>query len=450
MISRSSKNSIDSSKPSIGMLSLTNERTLQEEKKNFTIKCKFIFKIILLLLSIATIVYLISNYQNFNSNFPNDLYIKIIKNYDSIVCWARAIDIFSNYHIFIFFFILGFCKWNLYKSYIHILGFFICEYTVFFLKLIFKKLPVVLDLEFDKKILSPESLNSLCGFTSEFECPSYRAAYVIYSNMSFISLLFKEKKLKKNKKTKIIVTIIFVIISLALNTSLILLLQSTISSIIIGTSIGFIIYFFTFSLLKIDYDRNEQLLAFLDVNIFYYVIINVVLFTVMLVLDLFIDPKEEEINKYNHLCGNTSYNYKKLDSETFFKSLFFYCNLIMIISIKLQRKLIFKKDGYFVSRNFYVNEIIDQNTLLSKIKNEETYKFDKVDFIKYICKVLIILGISLIVYLIFVVIKYFREKNYILLSIIAYVLPINLLVVFLFLFSKRLFIYLDLEFYNDE
>jgi hypothetical protein len=268
--------------------------------------------------------------------------------------------------------------------------------------------------------------------------------------MSFISLLFKEKNLKKNKKTKIIVTIIFVIISLALNTSLILLLQSTISSIIIGTSIGFIIYFFTFSLLKIDYDRNEQLLAFLDVNIFYYVIINVVLFTVMLVLDLFIDPKEEEINKYNHLCGNTSYNYKKLDSETFFKSLFFYCNLIMIISIKLQRKLIFKKDGYFISRNFNVNEIIDQNTLLSKIKNEETYKFDKVDFIKYICKVLIILGISLIVYLIFVVIKYFREKNYILLSIIAYVLPINLLVVFLFLFSKRLFIYLDLEFYNDE
>ena len=344
---------------------------------------------------------------------------------------------------------MGFCQWNIYKSFIHFYGFFICEYIVFSLKLIFRKQPIILTLDFNKNDLSSESLKLLCEFTSEYECPSYRSVYVIYSYMSFITLLFKEKKLKNNKITKIILRIIFIIISLAINASLILLLQSSICSIIIGTAIGFIIYFFMFNLLKIDYDRSEQMLAFLNTNIFIYIFINIIFFCVIFLLNIFVEPKDEEIENFNNLCGNTYYNYKKLNSETFFKSLFFYCNLIMIISIKLQRKLIFKQDGYFVSRNFYVNEIIEQNNLLSRITNEETYKFNKIVFIKYMCKVFICLGIALVVYLMFVIIKYYRGEYYTILSIIAYFLPINLLVIFLFLFSKILFIHLDLEIYND-
>jgi len=65
------------------------------------------------------------------------------------------------------------------------------------------------------------------------------------------------------------------------------------------------------------------------------------------------------------------------------------------------------------------------------------------------CKVFICLGIALVIYLMFVIIKYYRGEYYELLSIIAYFLPINLLVIFLFLFSKILFIHLDLEIYND-
>ena len=437
-------------KQSLGMISISTERDILENKKKSKIKYKFYFKVFVLILSISLIIFLITNFDNFNSDFTEGLYEKILENYEPIIFWAKIIDFLSNYQIFVFFFILGFCQWNLYKSYLHILGFFICIYVVFSLKLIFRKLPIVLNLSFNKKIISAESLNSLCEFTSEFECPSYRAAYVIYSNLSFINLLFKEKKLKNHKTTKIILRIVFTLISLSLNAFLILLLQSTITGILIGTLIGFIIYFFMFSLLKIDYDRSEQMLSILKFKTIYYIFINIFLFAVMFLLDFFIDLDDEEQRRYNDLCGNTNYKYKQLDSETFFKSLFFYCNLVMIISIKLQRKYIFKQDGYFVSRNFYVSEIIETNNLLSKITNEETYKFNKVFFIKYLCKVFIILGISLIAYLIFAVIEYFRSESYILLSVILYVLPINALVIFIFFFSKSLFIHLDLEIYNDE
>ena len=225
-------------------------------------------------------------------------------------------DLLSNYHIFIVFFIFGFCQWNIYKSYIHFFGFFICEYIIFLLKIIFRKRPLILDLDFNKKELSDDSLNIICEFTSDYECPSYRAAYIIYSYMSFINLLFKEKKIKKNKCVKIFLRIIFIILSLSINAALIILLQATISSILIGSAIGFIIYFFMFSLLKIDYDRSEQMLSILNFNIIFYIIINVILFLIMIFLNIFLNGSKEDENfeKFQDLCRNTEHSYKKFSS----------------------------------------------------------------------------------------------------------------------------------------
>ena len=436
------------SNQSIGILSIVSERVTQRENK--TKKCQLFLKISILLISFGIIIYLFIDYTNFNDLFPKKIYSKIIDNYDKINTYAKIIDYLSNYHIFILFFLFGFCQWNVYKSYIHFFGFFICEYIVFLLKTILRKYPLILNLEFNKKNLSDKSLSTLCEFTSDYECPSYRAAYVIYTYMSFITLLFKEKKLKNKKCIKFMLRIFFIIFSVAINASLILLLQDTISSIVMGSAIGFIIYFFMFSLLKIDYDRSEQMLSFLNVNIIFYILINVFFFFVMFFCNLFIKGNEnQEKEKMQNLCGNTSYNYKKLYWETFFKNLFFYCNLTMIFCIKLQRKYIFKTDGYFVSRNFSVEEIIEPNNLLARITNEETNKFNKYFFFQYLCKVLICVGVALFVYLIFVIIKYYRGKYYALLSILAYSLPINLLIIFLFLFAKITFIYFNLEVYND-
>ena len=435
---------------SIGIFSIVSVKSFKKNDTSTKI-LKLIIKIFIFIISFGIIIYIFIDYKKFNDILPNDLYSKIIENYDSIIIYSKIIDYLSNYHIFIIFFLFGFCQWNIYKSYIHFFGFFIVEYIVFILKLIFRKRPLILDLDFDKKELSNDSLNTLCEYTSEYECPSYRAAYVIYTYMSFVTLLFKEKKLKNNRCAKLTLRIIFIILSLAVNSSLILLLNAPIGSIIIGSAIGFIIYFFMFSLLKIDYDRSEQMISILNFNIFFYILINVILFFGIFFLKMFLNSNDDEDNeKFQNLCGNTTYNYKKMSSETFFKNLFFYCNLTMIICIKLQRKLIFKTDGYFISRNFNFEEIIEPNNLLAQITNEETNKFNKYFFFKYLSKLLICVIVSLFVYLIFTIIKYYRDKSYVLLSILAYSVPINILIIFLFLFAKILFINLDLEIYNYE
>ena len=439
------------SNPSFGIYSIISDINTQKEKNTKANNWKLIIRIILIILSFGIIIFLFIDYNAINNLFPKKIYLKIIKNYELFIVYTKIIDFFSNYYIFMIIFIFGFCQWNIYKSSVHFFGFFICQYTIFLLKLIFRNPPLLLNLDFNKEDLSDEVLDILCDYTSEFECPSFRAAYVIYSYMSFITLLFKEKKLKNMKKTKIFFIIIFVIICLIINASLILFIQSSISSIIIGSLIGFIIFFFMFNLLKIDYNRKEQMLAFLNVNIFFYILINIILFFTIFIINKIFNIKENnKSDKFKDICGESNYNYKKIDSETMIQSLSFYCNLTMIISIKIQRKLIFKNDGPFLSRNFSVEEIIEQDNLLASIKNNETYKIGKTLFIKYLCKVLLCIVIELICYLIFIILKYYRDENYIIFSILAYILPINLLVIFLFVFAKYLFIHLDLEINNDS
>ena len=85
---------------------------------------------------------------------------------------------------------------------------------------------------------------------------------------------------------------------------------------------------------------------------------------------------------------------------------------------------------------------------MSQIKNKETLKFNTNHILKYLSKVFICLGIAFVSYLIYQIIKYFIKENYILLSILLYVVPTNFLIIFLFFFSKLIFLKLDLEIKN--
>ena len=429
------------------LFSLRSERSLPKKKNSKTFK--LFLRIITIIIVFGFILYIFIDYNDFNELIiSEDLYQRILKNYDKIYIYAYIINLLTNYHIFLFFFIIGFCLWNVYKSYTHIFGFFIIQLIIIILKLIFRKKAKILSIDFDKNILSAESINSICEFTSEYECPSYRAAYAVYSYMSFISLLFKEKKLRKKKKIKFGFIIFFILICIFLNISLIFLLQNTIGSIIIGSGIGFIIYFFMFSLLKIDYDRNEQMISILNFKFQYYFLINIIIAIIILFLYLFLDIDENEKKEFLKICEGTYYKFKEMHLETIFKSIYFFSNLTVIISIKLQKKYFFRSDSIFISRNFNVEEITDEGNIITHIKNEETLKFNTKHIVKYLCKVLICFWIAFVSYLIYQITNNFRDENYQLFSFLTYLIPSNLLLIFLFFCSKRLFLLLDLEIYN--
>jgi hypothetical protein len=428
---------------SIGYFSVLSEEN--SSKKSKMKIWKLTLKIISIIIILGLIVYLLIDYENFNSFLSDEIYEKILKNFDRIKIYIDIINYLTNYHIFFICFIFGFCIWNIYKSFIHILGFISIGFVVFCLKLLFMKKPQIFNLDYSKYYLSHESIYKICEFTSEYECPSYRAAYVVYSYMSFISLLFKEKKFRNKTLPKIFCKVFFSILCIFLNLSLIILVQNTLAGIFIGAGIGLIAYIFMFSILKIDYDRNEQMLSIINFNIFYYLLINIAIVAVILCLYFFIDIDDNEKENFKALCGETGFYFKEMNLETIFKTLIFFCNFTMIICIKLQRKYIFQSDGAFLSRNFNEEEILEENNLVTHIKGVETLKFNTKNVVKHLCKILICLAIALCVYLLFEIFKFFKDENYITFSILTYLVPTNILIIFLFFFSKWLFIYFDLE-----
>lgn len=435
----------DGSEGSYGISNLITGRNSEQEKiKTNKKRLRKILKGILIFICLGIIIYLFID-DSLDKAIPITFYDKIIKNYKNILPYTYIINFFTNYFIFILFFIFGFCLWNIYKSFMHFLGYFSCYYILFFLQLLIKREPLLLTLSFDKDRLSTEELDTLCEYTTEYGKPSYRAAFIIYSYLSFIALLFKEKKLRDNIKCKAILYFIFSIICILLNISLIFLLQDTVQSILIGMLIGFIIYFFMFSTLRINYGHTEQMLFILNLNIIYYILINLILFFILFSLYKFKPSNPEIDNKFKNLCGNTEHYFKNMNLETFVKSLIFYCNIIMIISIKIQRKCMFKTDNLFISRNFLLHEIMERELLMSRISDKETNKINLSQFFYYICKVLICVLFGLINYLILMIIDYYQKKTYEIASILSSVVPINLMVICIFIFAKPIFIKLRLE-----
>ena len=100
-------------------------------KKTNTDKYKLILKIIAIIIAFGIILYILIEYKNFNSFLPDDIYKTILENYDKLIIFADIINLLTNYHIFFICFIIGFCVWNIYKSFIHILGFISIGFLVF-------------------------------------------------------------------------------------------------------------------------------------------------------------------------------------------------------------------------------------------------------------------------------------------------------------------------------
>ena len=93
-------------------------------------------------------------------------------------------------------------------------------------------------------------------------------------------------------------------------------MQNTLAGIFIGAGIGLIAYIFMFSILKIDYDRNEQMLSIINFNIFYDLLINIAIVAVILCLYFFIDIDDNEKENFKALCGETGFYFKEMNLET--------------------------------------------------------------------------------------------------------------------------------------
>ena len=406
----------------------------KEKKENKKKNKRIIINLIIIIITLIIITIVFFQQEKIDKFFEN----YYLSTYDSShLLLFYLIDSFSTYKIIIVIFVFGFCQWNIYKNTIMVLGNLLCYYIIFLLKLILKTDPFINYIK-NLKTNSNNNINinedyykTIKKFASEYGCPSFRSTLTIFAYLSFVELLFKEKNYKRNKICKYIFYIIFTIIIIIIIFFLIIFLTNSATNILVGALIGFMIYFIMFHLLRIDYDRSDQMIALLKIKTLYYIIINIIMVFILYIIYIIDDS-----NNSTHL-------------KTFLKSLCFTYNITMIISLKLLKNCYYKSDSIFVSRNFLVDEILDEDNLFNRISKEEVRKWDKTKILNYVYRCLICLiatvGCILIRYLLFLIWKNLdndenkKSVNYLIFGLIYYLLPFHLLMFSLFFVSKVLF-----------
>ena len=409
--------------------------TKKEQKDNKKKNKRKILNLIIMITTLILIIifsYLRKNIDTFSEKYFLSFYE------DNKLFYFYLIDFVSTYKIIILIYVFGFCQWNIYKSVVMALGNLLCYYIIFVLKLILKTNSFTKHIDYIRNnsteiIISDEYYHIVNKLASGYSCPSLRSTLIIFAYLSFVELLFKEKNFKRNRICKYIFYIIFIIIIIIINWCMILFLLNSASNVLVGTLIGFIIYFIMFQLLRIDYDRSDQMIQLLKIKIIYYLLINIIMVFIVYIIYLFDSNPNDDI----------------IPIKTFLKSLCFTYDITMIISLKLLKDCYYKSDSIFISRNFLVDEILDEDNLFNRISNEEIRKWDKRKILNYLYRCLICLvmtgGCALLMYLISLIFESIENEkgkkgaSYFICGLIYYLLPFHLLMYLLFFISKVLF-----------
>ena len=354
----------------------------------------------------------------------------------------QAVYYLSSPFAFILILILFYNHWNVHQSLVFHIGFQICVYLSSLLQMIISRNTLFIEKEYP-----PNN----CELSSYFSSPANESVISAYIYLSFVTTLFGKKKMNKNSVIKVITYIFAILLILFLNTVLFFQKVYYLMDIIFGLSIGFGVYYMLYCVINQRFERPHQMLYFVKLNIFYFLITNFVLFGVYLFVYFWIRNRD---NKYNEIYGSLCPEYKfvHIEYEVFGEGLIFISNLIAILAIKCEYLIIFNKsDDNFSAYNFtfYIDEYTDKDTIASFLTKGTYKQWNDTTFMKYLMRVFISFLVFFISIITMLFINY-NESNYIYLKLINKLLPLNLVASFLFFFSKLLFKYFKLSNYIKQ
>lgn len=356
--------------------------------------------------------------------------------------YLQTIFYLSSPFAFIFILILFYNYWNVHQSLVFHIGFQICVYLSSLIQMILQRCTL-----FIEKGYKPNN----CKFSSYFSSPAYESVISTYLYLSFVTTLFGKKKTNKKTVIKIISYILIIILILFINTVLFLQKVYYFMDIIFGLSIGFGVYYMLYCVIQQKFENSKQMIYFVKLNIFYFLITNFVLFGIYLFIYFWLRNQDHKYNEiYQLLCPE--YKFVHIEYEVFGEGLIFLSNLIVIIAVKCEYLIIFNKSNEnFTVYNFnlYIDEYTDKDTIASFLTKGTYKQWNDTTFLKYLIRVLISFLVFFISIITMLFINY-TESNYFYLKLINKLLPLNLVSSFLFFFSKLLFKYLNISNYIKQ
>lgn len=337
----------------------------------------------------------------------------------------------SSPYTFMILFILTFNFWNAHQSLIFLIGYSACIYLSSFIQMILMRSPYFIDNNSDIPV-------GVWSRAKYFSSPANESVFSTYMFLALTFISVTKRALKKKKAIKVVCYLLTIIIIAFINVTLLFQKVYYFWDIIFGVALGGMVFTLFFCVTKQKFDNSKQLQYFIKLNIFYYILANIIPFAAFLFVFLLRRTTDEKKYQNEH---NKDYAYVSLIMETFTRGLVFISNFIAIVAVKFEYLITFNKseDNFdMYNFNITIQTGADIDTLYSSLTKTNGKRWNDTNVFMYLARVVI----CLIVFIILHLPTYFFAENkeyYTLFLIINQTLAPILLVVFIFFCTKPLF-----------
>ena len=309
-----------------------------------------------------------------------------------------------------------FCFVNVYKVYILSMTIFLSNFVSSTLSFIFHS---------PKPYMAFYKIKPIANF-NEWGSPNTQILVLVSFALTLYKVFTENKVMERKLWAKIVIIIILVAYSFI---DIFLLFASgncSYNQIILSLFMAVIIFIFIFYCLKVDLNKSKQFYDFMKFKIHNYLVINLLLFTFQVVLNLFIIDKGD-LEYYSNnaseqikLMPTNSFtdkfcNYRKifiLNSGNFCNLIIYLMNIVAFVSVKADLRFTYKNNYNSWSENNFEKPRIDSlgnNNLLddnSGVNNDyaniEQSQWNHLGAFRGIVRMILVLIVTLVILSIFV------------------------------------------------
>jgi len=242
-------------------------------------------------------------------------------------------------------------------------------------------------------------------------------------------LIFDCSYLKKNKRIKYSALSITALFILLIALSRLYLGAHSINQVIFGGSIGFLIYFFTFYVICVEANNNNQFRKFISIDIKYftfaYLLITIVTFLYFF-LHKFTHKEEWEktILLSNKKCYAVSTN-RKFENESLLSLPIFISSIFIVLGIQYEILYVFKGDENIWVKCNFKQETVDDESLLSTLTISKDTQWNHTNLVVSIVRLIVIFILNAVALIPFLLVSF--DNNLYVVLIFKVFIPYSLM-----------------------
>ena len=369
------------------------------------------------------IEYLISFLNNNETSDDEAKNNKIQKNLNNEILATEVIHLINTNVFYLILCAVLFCFVNIYKVYILSMTIFLSNFVSSTLSFIFYS---------PKPYMAFYKIKPIVNF-NEWGSPNTQILVLASFALSLYKVLTENKVMERKLWAKIILIVLLVAYSFIDIFLLFCCGNCSYNQIILSLFMAVIIYIFIFYCLKVDLNKSKQFYDFMKFKVHNYLVINLLLFTFQVVLNLFIiDKGDHEYYTRNaseqiNLMPTNSFTdifckYRKmfyLNSGNFCNLIIYLMNIVAFVSVKADLRITYKNNyNSWIENNFekpridsLANNNLMDNSGINDYANIEQSQWNHLGAFRGIIRMILVVIATLVILSLFVWISSWSDSE---------------------------------------